>query len=140
MRAGGQVGVESCAARRNWRCRSPEYPILKSVPVCLYTTKVGGSDVKEWVHQFQDMLFDDSEDGLGPIIRKTIEDIVESIKPGQKVNWQKVNETITRVLRLWCSEVDRLGGASESYEFEDNVTPICHVRRTTLLETPLSRE
>ena len=113
------------AARRSWRCRAPQFPMGKSMPVCVYETKVGENDIKGLVQWVQDRLFNDP-DYLAN--RALIEGIVDQIKPGEKVNWDKVNETITRILRVWCSEVDRLGGDSQKNEFEDTVTPICHVR------------
>ena len=118
-------------ARRAWRCRTPEFPMAKSVPSCLYETKVGDIEIKQLVQQFHGLLFDETN---GPVIQGIIQDIVNQIKPGMIINWLKVNEAITRILRVWCSDVDRLGGASERFEFDHNVTPICHVRRATLLE------
>ena len=113
------------AARRTWRCRGPEFPLAKSVPVCLFTTKVGEYDIKELVQEAQRLIFDEVE---GPEIQGWIQYFVNQIKPGEIVNWQKVNETITRILLVWCSDVDRLGGKSDTFEFGDNVKPICHVR------------
>ena len=62
-----------------------------------------------------------------------LRELIQIVIQDEPINWQKVNETITRILRVWCSDVDRLGGVSEQFEFDDNVTSICYVRCVTLL-------
>ena len=74
------------------------------------------------------MLF--SED-TGPLVRALIESIVQV----GSIDWQKVHETLTRVLRVWCSDVDKSGGVSQQFEFDANVTPVCYVCHATLLCT-----
>ena len=86
---------------------------------------MGDFEFKELLQKFHELLFDET---LGPTLQMLI------LQYFPDTNWQEVNETLTSILRLWCSDVDRLGGASEQFEFDDNLTPICcYVRRATLL-------
>ena len=87
---------------------------------CVLEAKLGEDDIKGLLQLFQPMLDD-------PLIQA----LIWSYYPDADID--KINETVSFILSLWCTDRDRLGGRSASFQFVDNVTPICQVRCATLL-------
>lgn len=105
-----------CITRRMFRCHAPEIPWAKSIPVCLYDTE---PEIKSYIELVQALLSDPYDlSGLQALILSEFPD----------ANITALNEIAKFVLRLWCTDVDTIGGVSEQYEFDDSVQPICQVR------------
>ena len=85
------------------------------MPTCVFGATLGDDDIKILLQWFQTMLDD-------PLIQT----LIWSYFPD--ADFDEINETVSFILSLWCTDGDRLGGRSASFQFDDNVTPICHVR------------